>query len=341
MLLKKLCEASGVSGNEQEVRDVLTEDLKNHVKEWQRDKLGNLIAVLNRKAKGPRVMIDAHMDEVGLMIIGIERNGLLRFNPVGGVDARVLVSKPVLVGKDRIPGVIGAKAIHLQSPGEREIPIPMSQLGIDIGCNSKEEAEKYVKLGDYVVFNTSFEEFGDDMIKAKALDDRVGCAVLAEVLKDKYKIPVFGAFCVQEEIGTRGAGVAAYAIEPEVAIAIEGTVCNDIGDNPEHEYTTSIGQGVVINFMDGGLIANKKLFALAIAIAEKEGIPYQFRKATAGANDAGKISTTRSGCPALAVAVPTRYIHSPVSVIKKSDMDCAIRFVKALVHAIERGDLHK
>lgn len=339
MLLKQLCEAFGVSGSEQEVRDVLTEGLKNHISDWQRDKLGNLIAVQNREAPGPRVMLAAHMDEVGLMICGFERNGLVRFRPVGGVDARVLVSKPVVIGPKRVPGVIGAKAIHLQRPEERSQPLPIEQLAIDIGCSSKEEAEKLVNLGDYVTFDTLYEEIGEGMIKAKALDDRVGCAVLAEVMKEKFSLPVYGAFTVQEEIGTRGAGVAAFAIEPDVAIAIEGTVCNDIGDNPEHEYTTSLGQGVVINFMDGGLIAHKKLFALAVATAEAQGIPYQFRRSTSGGNDAGKISLTGCGCPALAVAVPTRYIHSPVSMVKKSDIDCAIKFVTALVDAIEKGGL--
>ena len=339
MLLKKLCEAFGVSGNEQEVRDVLTEDLGEHISDWQRDTIGNLVAVKNRDAKGPRVMLAAHMDEVGLMIIGFERNGLLRFRPVGGVDARVLVSKPVVIGAKRIPGVIGAKAIHLQLPAERTQPIPMEQLAIDIGCSSKEEAERIISIGDYVTFDTKFEPIGEGRFKAKALDDRVGCYVLAEVMKASYSGPVYGAFTVQEEIGTRGAGVAAYAIEPNVAIAIEGTVCNDIGDTPEHEFTTSHGQGVVINFMDGGLIAHKKLFALAVATAEKHGIPYQFRKSTSGANDAGKISLTGVGCPALAVAVPTRYIHSPVSMVQESDIESAIKFVTALVHAIEEGGL--
>ena len=340
MLLKKLCEASGVSGNEQEVRDILACELQDHITDWQRDKIGNLIAVQNRKATGPKVMIAAHMDEVGLMVYGIEKNGLLRFRPVGGVDLRVLVSKPVLVGKDRIPGVIGAKAIHLQRPEERQNPIPVDQLSIDIGCSSKEEAEKHVALGDYVIFDTLFEELQEGTLKAKSLDDRVGCAVLAEVMKEKFSIPLFGAFTVQEEIGTRGARVAAYQVMPDIAIAIEGTVCNDIADNPEAEYTTEQGKGVVINFMDGGLIANKKLFSLAVATAEKHGIPYQFRRSTAGANDAGAMSLSGAGCPAIAVAVPTRYIHSPVSTIKKSDMENTIKFVTALVHEIEEGGLN-
>jgi len=339
MLLKKLCEAAGVSGNEQEVREVLLEGLKEHITDWQRDKIGNLIAVKNREAAGPKILIAAHMDEVGLMIYGIERNGLLRFRNVGGVDARVLVSKPVLVGKDRLPGVIGAKAIHLQRPDERNNPLPMDQLTIDIGCSSKEEAERFVKVGDYVVFDTLFEELHEGTIKAKALDDRVGCAVLAEVMKEEYQSPLYGAFTAQEEIGTRGARVAGYAVMPDVAIAIEGTVCNDVGDNPEAEYTTEQGKGVVINFMDGGNIANKKLFALAVETAKKQGIPYQFRRSTSGGNDAGAMSISGAGCPALAVAVPTRYIHSPVSTIKMHDFQCAVKFVTALVRAIHEGGL--
>lgn len=337
MLLKRLTEAAGVGGNEQEIRSLIKELLAEQIHDWQGDLLGNLIAVQNRNASGPKVMLAAHMDEVGFMIMGIDRSGLLRFRAVGGVDPRVLVSKVVRVGKEKIPGVIGAKAIHLQKPAEREQALGYDQLYIDIGAKSKEEAEKYVQIGDYVVFATEYEEMGYGMAKAKALDDRVGCGVLIEVLKERYSMPVFGAFTVQEEVGLRGAGVAAYAINPDLAIVLEGTTASDVSGTQEHGYSTNLGQGPALTFMDASVVSDKKLLQRVLDVASKHEIKTQFKRTVTGGSDAGRISLTREGIPTVVISVPTRYIHSPVSMINLGDFEQAVRLVKAVLRDIEEG----
>ncbi len=336
MLLKKLSEAFGPSGFEHEVREVLKEELKDHVKEWKYDALGNLIAVKQAET-GPKVMLAAHMDECGLMISSIDSAGLLHFHKVGGLDDRVLVSKPVLIGKKRVPGVIGAKAIHLQRPEERTQVIAHRSLFIDIGATSKEEAQSMVSVGDYVVFATTFGEFGEGMVKGKSFDDRAGCTVLAEVLKEEYSMPVFGAFTVQEEIGLRGAGVAAYAVEPDLAIVLEGTTCSDVPDAEAQMYCTNIGNGPAITIMDASVITNKKMVAELIRLAEENNIPYQFKRSITGGSDAGRINQTKSGIPVVVVSVPCRYIHSPVSAMKISDLEYTTQLVKLFLRSIEGG----
>jgi len=336
MLLKRLSEAFGPSGYEKEVRQVLQAELAEHVSEWQRDALGNLIAV-KPAANGPKVMLAAHMDECGLLINHVDSSGLLQFQKVGGLDDRVLVSKTVVIGDKRVPGVIGAKAIHLQRPEERSQVIPHRSLYIDIGATSKEEALSMVNIGDYAVFATKFAEFGVDMVKGKAFDDRAGCTVLAEVLKEDYQLPVVGAFTVQEEIGLRGAGVAAYRVEPDLAIVLEGTTCSDTPGSEEHGYCTNIGGGPAISIMDASVISNKAMVAELVRLAEEHQIPYQFKRSVTGGSDAGRINQTKAGIPVVVVSVPCRYIHSPVSALKLSDLEHTTRLVKLFLRSIEGG----
>lgn len=336
MLLKRLSEAFGPSGYEQEVRQVLQAELADQVCEWQRDALGNLIA-LKPAASGPKVMLAAHMDECGLLINHVDSSGLLQFQKVGGLDDRVLVSKTVVIGSKRVPGVIGAKAIHLQRPEERTQVIPYRSLYVDIGATSKEEALSMVSIGDYAVFATKFAEFGTGMAKGKAFDDRAGCTVLAEVLKEEYQMPVVGAFTVQEEIGLRGAGVAAYRVEPDLAIVLEGTTCSDTPGSEEHGYCTNIGGGPAISIMDASVISNKAMVAELIRLAEEHQIPYQFKRSVTGGSDAGRINQTKAGIPVVVVSVPCRYIHSPVSALKLSDLDHTIQLVKLFLRSIEGG----
>ncbi|MDW7650422.1 MAG: M42 family peptidase, partial [Bacillota bacterium] len=213
MLLKKLTEAYGVSGDESQVRDILREELAPIAEEMTTDSLGNLF-VKKGVGKKPRVMVAAHMDEIGLMVAGYEKSGLLRVIKVGGIDDRVLVSKQVVVGKDRVPGVIGAKAVHLQKPAERKKPIDIDNLYIDLGVRSQDEAEKLAKIGDYVAFASQTREAGDNCLIGKAFDDRAGCAILAELLKEDFDLELNAVFTVQEEVGLRGAGAAAYSVHP-------------------------------------------------------------------------------------------------------------------------------
>ena len=203
-VLKRLAEARGVTGNENEVRDIILELARPLADECYVDRIGNVIAKKKGSKGGRKVMIAAHMDEIGFIISRISDNGMLRFLPVGGIDQRILVSKRVLVGKDRVPGVIGVKAIHLQEPDERRKVINQKQMYIDIGARSREEAEKVVKIGDYASFDSDFVCFGDNKVKSKALDDRAGCSILLELLKDTYECDLYACFTVQEEIGLRG-----------------------------------------------------------------------------------------------------------------------------------------
>ena len=208
MLLKRLTEASGLPGMENEVRDIIRDEVKDIVDEMWTDALGNLITYKKGKEAGPAIMLAAHMDEVGLMITYIKDNGLLSFKPLGGVDPRVLVSKKVLIGSDKVPGVIGSKPIHLQQPNERKKAIPLKNLYIDIGAKDDKEAKKLVEVGDGAVFDTEFSEMGDGHAKGKAFDDRIGCSILIEMLKRDHNLPMFAVFTVQEEVGLRGASVA-------------------------------------------------------------------------------------------------------------------------------------
>src|SRR5690554_1041946 len=214
-VLKRLTEARGVTGNENEVRDIVLELIAQTGAEAWVDRMGNVIAEKKGRKGGKKVMLAAHMDEVGFIVSHISDNGMLKFKPVGGIDQRILLSKRVLIGKNAVPGVIGVKAIHLQEPNERNNVIKQIQMYIDIGAKSRDEAEKLVKIGDYASFDSRFVEFGDNKVKAKALDDRAGCSILLELLKETYDFDLIACFTVQEEIGLRGAEVAAYHVEPD------------------------------------------------------------------------------------------------------------------------------
>lgn len=321
MLLKKLTEASGVSSREDEIRKVIKDEIKEHVDNINTDVMGNLIVSKNINENGPKLMLAAHMDEVGLMITAIEDNGLLKFRTAGGIDKRVLVSKSVVLGKEKIPGVIGSKAIHLQKPDERKKPIPIEKLYIDIGAENKKVAEDKVNIGDMAVFTTNFAKMGDNHARGKAFDDRIGCAAIIELLKKDFPYPVYGVFAVQEEVGLRGAARAAYSIEPDLALVIEGTTASDVPESDEYEYSTSLGCGPALTIMDSSLVANKKILRDLINIAEKNDIPYQYRRSRAGGTDAGMINLTKDGIPSAVVSQPCRYIHSPVSLINLEDFN--------------------
>lgn len=331
-MLKEYTSAHGVSGNEKEIRNIIMEKV-NGAKII--DKLGNLI--VHKNGEGKRVMLAAHMDEVGFIVTSIKDDGRIIFKPVGGIDSRILISKRVIFTRSRITGVIGSKPIHLQSAEERKVPVSLGKLFIDIGTNSREETQKYVKLGDYAVFESEYVDIGR-YIKAKALDDRVGCAIITELMEEDFKFDLYGAFTVQEECGLRGAGAAAFSVEPEIAIVIEGTTCADIALD-EKDYVTTSGQGPAISLMDRTSSANGKLLRRIIEIAEKNDIPHQFRRGTVGGNDAGKIHRSKEGCITSTISVPTRYIHSPISMISKEDYNNTLKLVKEVLRSLEEGDI--
>lgn len=330
--LKELSLASGPSGYEDDVRKIIVDYIKPYVDEIKIDKMGNVIA--HKKGQGKKVLVDAHMDEVGLIITGFNPDGTLRFSPLGGINSKVIPCKTVEIGDKKIKGVIGLKPIHLQSAQERKANITLDKCFIDIGSNSEEETRKIVELGDYAVFSTEFSTFGNGLVKGKALDDRIGCAVLAEALKEKYSCDLYAAFNVQEEVGDRGALIAAYETKPDIGIALEGTICADMPNISENESATTIGNGPAISIMDRTSIFNSELIESITKIAKELNIPYQYRRAVAGGNDAGAMILSGDGAQVATISVPCRYIHSSVSVASIEDFSntqkLLINFLKSI-----------
>ncbi len=335
MLVKELVSLNAPSGFEDEVREFIKSNVT--ADEIYTDSIGNLIC--RKKGSGKKVMVCAHMDEVGFIITQVTDAGFLRFETLGGIDTSVLSSKKVLIGKDRLPGIIGAKAIHLQSADEANSPIKKKDLYIDIGAKDKEEAEKLVSMGDYAVFDGEYTAFGENMIKAKALDDRTGCAIMMELMKEDYESDMYFVFSVQEEVGLRGANVAAHNIKPDIALVIEGTTCSDVHGSKPHKTVTTSGGGAVMTAVDMAAISDKEYFDFITKIAAENNIKLQIKRTTAGGTDAGAIQRSNSGVKTAVLAVPCKYIHSSVSVMNYSDFEAVYELSKAVLKNIERSGL--
>lgn len=336
VLIEELCNLNGVSGDEGRVRAFLREKIEPYADEIIVDSMGNMMALKKGRSHDKKVMLSAHMDEVGFIVSGFTEKGYLEFKTVGGIDTRVIISKKVAVGEKKIPGVIGMKAIHLQKRSERESVPEIKSLYIDIGAKSKAEAKEKAALGDYVSFATEFSEFGDGKIKAKAIDDRAGCAVLAEQIK---KVPVYDTwfcFLVQEEVGLRGARIAANRIEPDAALVLEATTCSDVYGCREHEYVTSLGGGVVLTARDGASIVDDSYRKQFEKLALDEGIPYQYKKTTRGGNDAGAIYISGKGVKCASLSIPCRYLHSPVGVAALGDIEAMQRLVEKYLECTDK-----
>jgi putative aminopeptidase FrvX len=333
MLLEKLCNAAGPSGYEGDVREIIKQEIRNYVDEMRIDKMGNIIA--HKKGEGTKVIIDAHMDEVGFIITGYNEDGTLNFASLGGINNKIIPAKAVYIGDKKIPGVIGLKPIHLQGKEERTKGITYKDCCIDIGAISKMEARSYVELGDYAVFTTEYGAFGEGLVKGKSFDDRMGCAVLIELLKENYNCDLYATFNVQEEVGERGAFVSAYSIQPDIGIALEGTICADMPNVPPHLRATEIGKGPAISIMDKTSLFNSDLYNDIIATAEGLNIPYQKRRAIAGGNDAGAIHMTGGGARVATVSVPCRYIHSSVSVASLEDYNNTVKLLVSYLKTIK------
>lgn len=333
--LEALSNALGPSGGEDAVRQIVVEAIKDKVDEFRVDHLGNVIARQKGTApNGFKVMVAAHMDEVGLMISHADESGLIHFAVVGGIDDRVLPAKTVRIGKDKIPGLICIKPVHLTTPEEREQLIPYTQMVIDIGVSSKAEAEKLVKQGDYAVFDTLFEDLGE-VVKGKSFDDRAGCAVLIELIEQgPYPFDFYPVFTTMEEVGLRGARVAGFSVMPHAAFVLEGTICDDGPKDQDISPTTELGKGPAISVMDQSVIADRRLVRLLIETAEAEGIPYQFKQPGKGGTDAGAIHLAQTGVPTVPVSVPCRYIHSPVSLLSKADFENTVKLMAATLRRL-------
>jgi tetrahedral aminopeptidase len=326
-LLEKLCNVIAISGDESEVRKIVLEEIKPYVDEVRVDALGSVLATKNGRGKQRmRVMLDAHMDEVGFMLVSDEGEGVYRFEDVGGIDARHLLGKQVYVGKDRIPGVIGGRPIHLMDAGERMHKVPVDGLRIDLGPAGK------AKVGDRAGFATKFRRVGPS-IMSKSIDDRIGVATLIELVKHApANLDLCTAFTVQEEIGLRGAKVAAQYFHPDLAIAIDSTPANDL---PVHEggenmtYNTKLGLGPAIYIADGSTLHDPRLVRFLQTTAEVEKIPYQLRQPGGGGTDSGAIQRVLAGIPTVSVSVPHRYTHSPVSIARVEDWKNTLNLLHA------------
>ncbi|MGD2158937.1 MAG: M42 family metallopeptidase [Anaerolineales bacterium] len=327
-LLERLTNALAVSGDEGAVRKIVLEQVEPHADAVQVDAVGNVLVTRHGEAEArPRVMLAAHMDEVGFMLTHDDGNGIFRFETVGGLDVRQLAGKAVWVGREKFPGVIGAKPIHLAKAEERKKSISLDGLRIDVGA-----VKEKVKVGDRAVFSTPFKRLGPSL-RAKALDDRLGVATLIELLRHApSNIDLLAAFTVQEEVGLRGARVAAYALEPDMAIVLDSTPAMDLpmwDDEENTRYNTRLGAGPAIYVADRATLSDPRLIRHLVETAEAESIPYQFRQPGGGGTDAGSIHRQRSGIPSISISVPGRYLHTAASFVRLEDW----RNTFALVHA--------
>lgn len=324
-MLKDLCLLNGTSGREDAVRNYIIEKIKDKC-EYSVDVLGSVIAFKKgKKAPDKKVLVAAHTDEVGFIITDITDDGYLRFAPVGGIDAAVVLGRRVDI--NGIKGVVGAKAVHLLSDDEKKNEPAFDKLAIDIGAADKAEAEKAVSLGDCAYFASDYCEFGDGFIKSKALDDRIGCMLMIELINSDLEYDTYFCFNVQEEVGLRGSGCSAYAVKPDVDVILESTTAADIDGVTGGDKCCVLGKGPVVSFMDGRTIYDKQIFDLAFEVAKENNIKIQTKTKIAGGNDAGAIQKSGAGCRVAAVSLPCRYIHSGSSVVKIGDIEETRRFL--------------
>jgi endoglucanase len=331
-LLEKLCNVIAVSGDEGEVRKIVLDEIKDHADDSRVDALGNVLATRRgRGTKRTRVMLDAHMDEVGLMIVADDGEGIYRFETVGGIDPRHLIGKQFFVGKDRTPAVIGGKPIHLMDSGERMRKVSIDTLRLDLGLTGK------AKVGDRAGFATKFRRVGPS-IMAKSIDDRIGVATLIELFRQAPpNIDLCAVFSVQEEIGLRGAKVAAQYFNPDLAIAIDSTPANDLPDHDGKEnmtYNTKLGLGPAIYIADGSTLHDPRLVRFLQAVASSQGIPHQLRQPGGGGTDSAAIQRALAGVPTVSVSVPHRYTHSPVSLSRLDDWKHTLNLLHAALKKI-------
>ena len=334
-LLKNLTEAVGVSGAEKEVRLLIRDLIADHVDEWRVDTMGNLIAL--KKGGGAsdlRVMVDAHMDEVGLMIVEIDSNGALKFEGVGGFDDRALLGKVVQVGPKKHTGVIGARPIHLLKASQRNNVVKMDAMRIDIGAKNKDAAGGQVNMGDRAVFVTEYEEIGPTAI-GKAFDNRAGCAALVELLRAKpYPFDLYAAFTVQEEVGLRGAETAAYAVNPHAALILECTPAYDLPNEKDVSPNVALGKGPSVYVMDRGTIQDPRLVSHIVKTAAAHDIPYQIRQPGGGGTNTAVIQRSHGGVPAATIAVPGRYAHTPAMMINLDDYANVVKLAEVVLRSL-------
>ncbi|CAA7601883.1 Peptidase M42, domain 2 [Acididesulfobacillus acetoxydans] len=319
-LLKRLCQAFGPSGSEEEVSSLIREAVSPYCDRLETDSMGNLLAL--RHGNGKKIMVAAHMDEIGLMVTHIDEKGFLRFTAVGAVRIFDLPYRRVRLKNGR-GGTIGLEKL------EKISDIALSKLYIDIGVSSRAQAEENVRVGDMLVFVGDYEELGS-RVMSKALDDRIGCFVAIEALKrTKSEQELAFAFTVQEELGARGARVAAFALSPDLGLAVDATSTGDTPEAPRMDVR--LGAGVGIKVLDHSLVTPPRIKRWMAATAENRGIDYQWEVLEKGGTDSGAIHLTKGGIPAGTVSIPMRRVHSPSEMVDRHDVEAAVALLSALL----------
>ncbi|MEG6357022.1 aminopeptidase [Enterobacter bugandensis] len=338
-LLKSLCDASAVSGDEQEVRTILIDALQRHADEITFDGLGSVIA--RKGSRGPKVAIVGHMDEVGFMVTHITEAGFIRFDTVGGWWSQSMLNHRVTLrtreGK-KIPGIIGSVAPHALSEKQKQQPMTFDEMFIDIGANSREEVQnRGIAMGDFACPEANFARWGEDKIVAKALDNRVGCALMVELLLmvNNPNITLYGVGSVEEEVGLRGAQTSAECVKPDVVIVLDTAVAGDVPGIDAIKYPLSVGDGPGVMLFDKRYFASQKLVALLRQSAEKQGAPLQFTTMKTGATDGGRYNVMGGGRPVVAICLPTRYLHANSGMISQKDYDAALDMVHDLLMSLD------
>lgn len=347
-LIEKLCGAFGPSGCESEAASAIMSEIADVAPNARFDRMGNLIAIMRfgdtSAVCRPRVAVFAHMDEVGFMINEVKTDGYLGFDTVGGISESVIAGRRVRVlgKKGYVNGVIASKAIHHKDKDERQKVTPIDKLYIDIGARTSDEAKEYADIGDFAVFESEFYKFGDGYIKARALDDRMGCAAAVEIMRSLYEktpcenIDVCFCFTVREETGLSGARTAAFELRPDIGIVLETTAVADIADTPASQRVADTGRGVAISVMDRSTVYDRELTELAVNIADEYGIPAQLKRYVSGGNDAGTVHKTADGVRTLALSVPTRYLHSPACVAHIDDYISQKKLCEQMIRNVNR-----
>ncbi|TWE02617.1 endoglucanase [Neobacillus bataviensis] len=348
-MLKDLTDAQGIPGNEREVREIMKKYISPYADEITSDGLGSLIAKKVGKEGGPKIMVAGHLDEVGFMITQIDDKGFLRFQTVGGWWGQVMLAQRVTIvtRKGDVTGIIGSKPPHVLSAEARKKPIEIKDMFIDIGASSREEAQEWgVRPGDMVVPYFEFTVMNNEkMLLAKAWDNRIGCAIAIDVLRQLQGVDhpnvVYGVGAVQEEVGLRGAKTATYKIQPDIGFAVDVGIAGDTPGISEREAMSKMGKGPQVVVYDASMVAHKGLRDFVTDTADELNIPYQFESIPGGGTDAGSIHLTHNGVPALAITIATRYIHSHAAMLHRDDYENAVKLIVEVIKRLDRETVDK
>lgn len=348
-MLKDLTDANGIPGNEKEPREVMKKYISPYADEVVTDNLGSLIAKKVGEEDGPKIMVAGHLDEIGFMVTHIDEKGFLKFQTVGGWWEQVMLAQRVTVmtRNGNIPGVIGSKPPHILSPEARKKPVDKKDMFIDIGATSREEAEEWgVRPGDAIVPVCDFTVMKNEkMLMAKAWDNRIGCAIAIEVLRqlndEKHPNIVYGVGTVQEEVGLRGARTSAHMIQPDIGFAVDVGIAGDTPGVTEKDAVSKIGKGPQIIVYDASMVSHKGLRDFVTDVADENGIPYQFDSVAGGGTDAGTIHITANGVPALAITIATRYIHTHAAILHRDDFENAVKLIVEVIKKLDRDTVNK